>query len=49
MIKKLLLNIQIIWMMFKNNEECNINKKGKILIVFNEWLLVYLAVKNLIQ
>ena len=36
MILKLLLNTQMIWMIFvKNLDECNTNKKRKILIVFD--------------
>ena len=35
MIQKLLLNSQMTWMIFcKNIEECNPNKKQKVLIVF---------------
>ena len=34
---------------YKNIEECNPNKKGKILIVFDDWLLTCVVIKNLIQ
>ena len=50
MILKLLLNTQMIWMIFnKNIEEYNANKKHKILAVFDDDMIAnMLNKKNLI-
>ena len=52
MIQKRLLNTQIIWMIliieqYKNIEECNRNKKQKILIVFDDMIADILSNKKL--
>ena len=47
MIRKLLLNSQIIWMVFINVEEYNLNKKRKILIVFDNIITVMFDNKKL--
>ena len=48
MILKLLLNTQMIWMIFvKNLDECNTNKKRKILIVFDNVIDDMLSNKKL--
>ena len=48
MILKLLLNTQMIWMIFvKNFDECNTNKKRKILIVFDNVIDDMLSNKKL--
>ena len=47
MIQKLLLNIQVIWMIFI--ERCNPNRKRKILIVFDDMISDIFSNKNLIQ
>ena len=47
MIRKLLLNSQIIWMVFINVEEYNLNKKRKILIVFDNIIAVMFDNKKL--
>ena len=47
MILKLLLNSQIIWMVFINVEKYNLNKKRKILIVFDNIIAVMFDNKKL--
>ena len=50
MIKKLLLNTQMMDGIYKNIEGCNPNKKQKILIIFDDMIAVIcLVIKNLIQ
>ena len=47
MILRLLLNNQIIWIIFINIKEYNTNKKHKILIVFNGMITEMLSNKKL--
>ena len=47
MILRLLLNNQIIWIIFINIKEYNTNKKRKILIVFNDIITEMLSNKKL--
>ena len=50
MILKLLLNTQMVWLIFtKKNEEYNSNAKRKILIIFDDMMLISLVKKALIQ
>ena len=51
MILKVLLDIRInnIQDLYKNIEEYNLGKKRKILIIFDDRLLMWLMTKNLIQ
>ena len=51
MILKVLLDIRInnIQDLYKNIEEYNLGKKRKILIIFDDRLLIWLMTKNVIQ
>ena len=51
MILKVLLDIRInnIQDLYKNIEEYNLGKKRKILIIFDDRLLMWLMTKNVIQ
>ena len=49
MIQKLLLNTQMMDGIYKNIEDCNPNKKQKILIIFDYMISDMLVIKNLIQ
>ena len=50
MILKLLLNTQMVWLIFtKKNEEYNSNTNRQILITFDDMMLISLVKKALIQ
>ena len=48
MVQKVLLSTQMIWIIYKNIEEYNLNKTLKILIVFDVMISDMLSNKNLI-